>query len=85
MFSKFQIESLKILLSGILGHKDPNTITKYLSINHHNSSKKGLEKVDSILDKYDKINLEREEHGLKPIQKKKNETFNKIKKDLAIA
>ncbi len=39
-----------ITLSGILGHKDPNTITKYLSINHHGSSKKGLEKVDSILD-----------------------------------
>lgn len=39
-----------ITLSGILGHKDPNTITKYLSINHHSSSKKGLEKVDSILD-----------------------------------
>ena len=39
-----------ITLSGVLGHKDPNTITKYLSINHHSSSKKGLEKVDSILD-----------------------------------
>jgi len=39
-----------ITLSGILGHKDPNTITKYLSINHHNSSKKGLETVDDILD-----------------------------------
>ena len=39
-----------ITLSGILGHKDPNTITKYLSINHHESSKRGLEKIDSILD-----------------------------------
>jgi len=39
-----------ITLSGILGHKDPNTITKYLSINHHSSSQKGLEKIDSILD-----------------------------------
>jgi len=43
-------ETEAITLSGILGHKDPNTITKYLSINHHSSSKKGLEKVDSILD-----------------------------------
>ena len=33
-----------------MGHKDPNTITKYLSINHHSSSQKGLEKVDNILD-----------------------------------
>ncbi len=27
-----------ITLSGILGHKDPNTINKYLSINHYKSS-----------------------------------------------
>ena len=39
-----------ITLSGILGHKDPNTITKYLSINHHESSKKWLEKIGTILD-----------------------------------
>ena len=39
-----------ITLSGILGHKDPNTINKYLSINHHKSSQIGLSKVDDILD-----------------------------------
>jgi len=39
-----------ITLSGILGHKDPNTINKYLSINHYNSSQIGLNKVDDILD-----------------------------------
>ena len=39
-----------ITLSGILGHKDPNTINKYLSINHHKSSQIGLNKVDDILD-----------------------------------
>ena len=39
-----------ITLSGILGHKDPNTINKYLSINHHKSSQIGLRKVEDILD-----------------------------------
>ena len=39
-----------ITLSGILGHKDPNTINKYLSINHHKSSQIGLSRVDDILD-----------------------------------
>ena len=39
-----------ITLSGILGHKDPNTINKYLSINHHKSSQIGLTKVDEIID-----------------------------------
>lgn len=39
-----------ITLSGILGHKDPNTINKYLSINHHKSSQIGLTKVGDILD-----------------------------------
>ena len=35
--------------------------------------------------KHDEINEEREEHGLKPIKRKKNETYNKINKDLNIA
>ncbi len=39
-----------ITLSGILGHNDPNTINKYLSINHHKSSQIGLTKVGNILD-----------------------------------
>ncbi len=39
-----------INLSGILGHKDPNTINKYLSINHYKSSQIGLNKVGNILD-----------------------------------
>jgi len=39
-----------ITLSGILGHKDPNTINKYLSINHHKSSQIGLNKVETIID-----------------------------------
>ena len=43
-----QVEA--ITLSGILGHKDPNTINKYLSINHYKSSQIGLNKVDDILD-----------------------------------
>ena len=42
-----QVEA--ITLSGILGHKDPNTINKYLSINHYKSSQIGLNKVDSII------------------------------------
>ena len=43
-----QVEA--ITLSGILGHKDANTINKYLSINHYKSSQIGLSKVDAILD-----------------------------------
>ncbi|WP_373033120.1 tyrosine-type recombinase/integrase [Sulfurovum sp.] len=43
-----QVEA--ITLSGILGHKDPNTINKYLSINHYKSSQIGLNKVDEIID-----------------------------------
>jgi len=43
-----QVEA--ITLSGILGHKDPNTINKYLSINHYQSSQIGLNKVSNILD-----------------------------------
>ncbi len=39
-----------IVLSGLLGHKDPNTINKYLSINHYKSSQIGLQKVEDILD-----------------------------------
>lgn len=39
-----------ITLSGILGHKDANTISKYLSINHYKSSQIGLSRVDDILD-----------------------------------
>ncbi|HIP20065.1 MAG TPA: hypothetical protein EYG70_02950 [Sulfurimonas sp.] len=39
-----------ITLSGILGHKDVNTINKYLSTNHYKSSQIGLKKVDDILD-----------------------------------
>ena len=39
-----------ITLSGILGHKDANTINKYLSINHYKSSQIGLQRVDDILD-----------------------------------
>ncbi len=39
-----------ITLSGILGHKDPNTILKYLSLNHLQSSQRGLDKVNDILD-----------------------------------
>jgi integrase len=39
-----------ITLSGILGHKDPNTINKYLSINHYKSSQIGLNRVSEIID-----------------------------------
>jgi len=39
-----------ITLSGILGHNDPNTITKYLSINHYKSSQIGLNKVNEVID-----------------------------------
>ncbi len=43
-----QIEA--ITLSGLLGHRDVNTINKYLSTNHYKSSQIGLDKVDDILD-----------------------------------
>ncbi|MEA2100871.1 MAG: site-specific integrase [Campylobacterota bacterium] len=39
-----------ITLSGILGHKDVNTINKYLSINHFKSGAEGLKKIDTVLD-----------------------------------
>ncbi len=39
-----------ITLSGILGHKDTNTINKYLSINHYKSSQIGLDKVGDIIE-----------------------------------
>jgi len=39
-----------ITLSGILGHKDINTINKYLSVNHYKSSQKGYAMIDNIID-----------------------------------
>ena len=39
-----------ITLSGLLGHKDINTINKYLSNSTMKSSIKGLETIDKILD-----------------------------------
>ena len=39
-----------IILSGILGHKDVNTINKYLSINHFKSSQEGYKKIDEVID-----------------------------------
>jgi len=48
MLAEQQTEA--ITLSGILGHKDVNTINKYLSVNHYKSGKIGLEKIDFILD-----------------------------------
>lgn len=39
-----------ITLSGILGHKDINTINKYLSVNHYKSSQKGYKMIDEIID-----------------------------------
>lgn len=39
-----------ITLSGILGHKDINTINKYLSVNHYKSSQKGYAMIDDVLD-----------------------------------
>ena len=39
-----------IVLSGILGHKDVNTINKYLSINHYKSGADGLKTIDNVLD-----------------------------------
>jgi len=39
-----------ITLSAILGHKDVNTINKYLSINHFKGSQEGIKRIDNILD-----------------------------------
>jgi hypothetical protein len=39
-----------ITLSGILGHKDINTINKYLSNSTMKSGLKGLKAIDIILD-----------------------------------
>lgn len=39
-----------VTLSGILGHKDINTINKYLSVNHYKSSQKGYKMIDEIID-----------------------------------
>lgn len=39
-----------IVLSGILGHKDVNTINKYLSINHYKSGVEGANKINDVLD-----------------------------------
>ena len=48
MLAEQRVES--ITLSGILGHKDPNTINKYLSLNHYKSSQIGLEKIIDLID-----------------------------------
>ena len=48
MLAEQQTEA--IILSGILGHKDVTTINKYLSINHFKSGKKGLTKINEILE-----------------------------------
>lgn len=48
MLAEQQVEA--IVLSGILGHKDINTINKYLSNNHYKSGQIGLNKIDEILD-----------------------------------
>ena len=48
MLAEQQTEA--IVLSGILGHKDVNTINKYLSINHFKSGKDGLKTIDTVLD-----------------------------------
>lgn len=39
-----------IVLSGILGHKDINTINKYLSVNHYKSGVEGMNKISDVLD-----------------------------------
>jgi len=39
-----------IVLSGILGHKDVNTVNKYLSINHYKSGVEGANKIHDVLD-----------------------------------
>lgn len=48
MLAEQQTEA--IVLSGILGHKDVNTINKYLSINHYKSGQIGLDKVNDVID-----------------------------------
>ena len=48
MLAEQQTEA--IVLSGILGHKDVNTINKYLSINHYKSGQTGLKMINTILD-----------------------------------
>jgi len=48
MLAEQQIEA--ITMSGILGHKDVNTINKYLSINHFKSGTEGLKTIDKIID-----------------------------------
>jgi len=48
MLAEQQTEA--IILSGILGHKDVNTINKYLSINHYKSGQEGLNKISDVLD-----------------------------------
>lgn len=39
-----------IVLSGILGHKDVNTINKYISVNHFKSGVEGMNKISDVLD-----------------------------------
>lgn len=48
MLAEQQTEA--ITLSGILGHKDVNTINKYLSINHYKSGQIGMNKINEIID-----------------------------------
>ncbi|MBL1243499.1 MAG: tyrosine-type recombinase/integrase [Sulfurimonas sp.] len=48
MLAENQTEA--IVMSGILGHKDVNTINKYLSINHYKSGVEGLNKINNVLD-----------------------------------
>lgn len=48
MLAEQQIEA--IVLSGILGHKDVNTVNKYLSINHYKSGQVGLDKIEDVLE-----------------------------------
>ena len=48
MLAEQQTEA--IVLSGILGHKDVNTINKYLSINHYKSGVEGANKINDVLD-----------------------------------
>lgn len=48
MLAENQTEA--IVMSGVLGHKDVNTINKYLSINHFKSGTEGLNKINDILD-----------------------------------
>lgn len=48
MLAEQQTEA--ITLSGILGHKDVNTINKYLSVNHYKSGQIGLDKIDDVLE-----------------------------------